>query len=72
MHEILTSGQVVTLILIIVTSALHLYLLTVKENMDFKHAINHGIGSAVAFCLSIVVVMPVTALLAYHLRVSGS
>lgn len=64
------SVQVLTLILIIVTSALHLYLLTAKEGINFKQAINHGIGSAVAFSLSILVVMPVTALLGYHLRVS--
>jgi len=61
-------SAVLTLVLIMVTSALHLYLLTAKENMNFKHAIGHAVGSVVAFALSVVVVWPVAALLVYHLR----
>ncbi|KAG6856459.1 hypothetical protein H0H87_004319 [Tephrocybe sp. NHM501043] len=37
---------------------------------NFRHALSDrkGIGSAVGFCLSIVVIWPVGALLAYHAR----
>lgn len=59
---------VLTLVLIIVTSALHLYLITAKEHVDFPRALHLGIGSAVAFALSVVIIWPVTALLVYHLR----
>ncbi|THH13862.1 hypothetical protein EW146_g6400 [Bondarzewia mesenterica] len=57
-----------TLCLVIVTSALHLYLITRKEHTNFRHAVNEGAGSAVAFCLSIIVIWPVAALLSYHMR----
>ncbi|TFY50199.1 hypothetical protein EVG20_g11661, partial [Dentipellis fragilis] len=57
-----------TLCLVIVTSALHLYLLTRVDGVGFRHALSEGAGSAVAFSLSIVVVWPVAALLSYHLR----
>ncbi|KAL0946727.1 hypothetical protein HGRIS_012907 [Hohenbuehelia grisea] len=57
------------LVLVIVTSALHIYWLTQREGLDFRHALTKGAGSAVAFCLSIVVIWPVGALLSYHLKV---
>lgn len=65
---VLLSSAVITLILIIVTSALHLYLLTVQDEISFSAALRRGIGSAVAFSLSILVVWPVSALLTYHVR----
>ena len=68
--NVLILYQVLTLCLVICTSALHLYLLTRMEHLDFREALNRGTGSAVAFSLSILVVWPVTALLAYHTRVS--
>lgn len=66
--------QVMTLILVICTTALHLVLLSHKSHMSFRHAIatSQGVGSAIAFCLSIILIWPVSALLSYHLRVSRS
>ena len=66
--------QVMTLILVICTTALHLVLLSHKAHMSFRHAIatSQGVGSAIAFCLSIILIWPVSALLSYHLRVSRS
>ncbi|KAG6376212.1 DHHC palmitoyltransferase-domain-containing protein [Boletus reticuloceps] len=61
-------SAVLTLCLVICTSAIHLYLLTQIDHIDFRDALNRGAGSAVAFSLSILVVWPVTALLAYHTR----
>lgn len=52
----------------IVTSALHLYLLTHRDHDPFKNALSHGAGSAVVFSLAIVVIWPVGALLSYHMR----
>jgi len=54
---------------IIVTCALHLYFLTVRRNIGFREALEHGAGSAVGFSISLVVIWPVLALLSYHLRV---
>jgi hypothetical protein len=65
------SLQTTTLVLIIVTSALHLFFLTRREHVEFKHALGQGAGSAVAFCMSISVIWPVGALLSYHMRVSA-
>ncbi|TFK42307.1 DHHC palmitoyltransferase-domain-containing protein [Crucibulum laeve] len=65
---ILLLSATITLILIIVTSALHLFLLTRRENLDFRNALGRGAGSAVAFCLAIAVIWPVAALLSYHMR----
>ena len=62
--------QTLTLILIIITSALQLYYLTVWQGYNFKGALRKGAGSAVGFLLSIMVIWPVGALLSYHLRVS--
>ena len=65
-----SAVQTTTLILIICTSALHLYLLTRREEINFRHALGKGAGSAVAFCMSICVIWPVAALMSYHMRVS--
>lgn len=67
--DVLIFCQVLTLCLVICTSAIHLYLLTQKDHVNFHEALGRGVGSAVAFSLSILVVWPVTALLAYHMRV---
>jgi palmitoyltransferase ZDHHC9/14/18 len=61
-------AAVITLILVIVTSALHIYFLTVREHFDLRHALVHGLGSTIAFSLSVLVVWPVAALLSYHIR----
>ena len=63
-------AQTTTLVLIICTSALHLCLLTRREEIGFPHALRKGAGSAVAFCMSICVIWPVAALMSYHMRVS--
>ncbi|KAI0822864.1 DHHC palmitoyltransferase-domain-containing protein [Trametes gibbosa] len=65
----LFSG-VSTLVLVICTTAVHLYLLTRKYHLSFRQAIgtSQGVGSAVAFCIAILVIWPVLALLSYHLR----
>lgn len=57
-----------TLCLVIVTSALHLSLLTREDQINFGHALGKGAGSATAFCLAITVIWPVGALLMYHVR----
>ncbi|KAI0333522.1 hypothetical protein GY45DRAFT_1244428 [Cubamyces sp. BRFM 1775] len=63
-------SAVMTLILVICTSAIHLYLLTRKYNLSFRQGLrtSQGIGSAVAFLISIIVIWPVLALLSYHFR----
>ncbi|KAG0705063.1 DHHC palmitoyltransferase-domain-containing protein [Suillus ampliporus] len=61
-------SAVLTLCLVICTSALHLYLLTRRDGVNFTGALKEGAGSAVAFSLSITVIWPVTALLVYHMR----
>ncbi|KAL4077327.1 DHHC palmitoyltransferase-domain-containing protein [Scleroderma yunnanense] len=61
-------SAVLTLCLVLCTSGLHLYLLTREDHVSFEGALEKGIGSAIAFLLSILVIWPVTALLAYHLR----
>ncbi|KAH7908880.1 DHHC palmitoyltransferase-domain-containing protein [Hygrophoropsis aurantiaca] len=61
-------SAVLTLALVICTSAIHLYILTRDNHVDFAGALSQGVGSAVAFSLSVVVIWPVTALLAYHMR----
>ncbi|KAH9079363.1 DHHC palmitoyltransferase-domain-containing protein [Lactarius deliciosus] len=57
-----------TLCLVIVTSALHVSLLTREDQIDLGHALGKGAGSATAFCLAITVIWPVAALLLYHVR----
>lgn len=61
-----------TLVLIIITSAVHLYLLAHHGPGGFKGALSDGdgAGSAVAFCVAIAVIWPVAALMSYHMRVS--
>ncbi|KAG6820644.1 hypothetical protein H0H93_013843 [Arthromyces matolae] len=73
--HIAPRGLASTLILIIITSAVHLWLLTTivtasGEHRNFRQALgdHRGIGSAVAFSLSILVIWPVGALLTYHAR----
>ncbi|KZT09632.1 uncharacterized protein LAESUDRAFT_722601 [Laetiporus sulphureus 93-53] len=64
-------SAVVTLILVICTTAVHLYLLTrAPFHLDFRKALQttQGSGSAAAFMMSILVIWPVLALLLYHLR----
>lgn len=61
-------SAVLTLCIVICTSALHLYLLTRRDGIKFISALREGAGSAVAFSLAITVVWPVTALLVYHMR----
>ena len=64
--------QTLTLCLVIVTSALHLSMLTHEEQVKtFGDALGKGVGSAVAFCLAATVIWPVGALLVYHVRVSN-
>jgi len=53
---------------VVVTSALHLSFLTREDQIDLKHALGKGAGSATAFCLAVVVIWPVGALLMYHVR----
>jgi palmitoyltransferase ZDHHC9/14/18 len=62
------ATQVLTLALVICTSAIHLYLLTRRDHIGFGHALGRGAGSAVAFSLSMLVIWPITALLVYHMR----
>lgn len=61
-------SAVLTMIYIIVTCGLHLYILTVRQKVSFQEALEQGPGSAVAFSISVVVIWPVLALLSYHLR----
>lgn len=65
---VLLTSAVLTLILVIVTAALHLYFLARDEHTNFHHAISEGWGSAVAFCLGFGVFMPIVALFSYHVR----
>jgi palmitoyltransferase ZDHHC9/14/18 len=55
--------------LVIISSAIHIWLLTRRDGLDFSEALRRGAGSAVAFCIAVIVVWPVTALLFYHVRV---
>jgi palmitoyltransferase ZDHHC9/14/18 len=74
MHVVIANlrAQVLTLILVICTTAIHLRLLTTSRyGLTFRQALGtaDGVGSAVAFMMSILVVWPVGALLLYHTRV---
>ncbi|KAF7338177.1 Palmitoyltransferase [Mycena venus] len=71
---VLLLSATLSLILMIVTAALHLFWLahrapagTPRKHV-FQHALSHGAGSAVVFCLGIIVIWPVGALLSYHMR----
>ncbi|KAI0256647.1 DHHC palmitoyltransferase-domain-containing protein [Lactifluus subvellereus] len=57
-----------TLCLVIVTSALHLSMLTREKHAQLRDVLGKGVGSTVAFCLAITVIWPVSALLIYHVR----
>ena len=56
----------------IITSALHLYFYNGQEQHSFRKTLSSpmGIGSALAFALSVIVIWPIGALLSYHMRVS--
>ncbi|KAJ6547712.1 DHHC palmitoyltransferase-domain-containing protein [Mycena capillaripes] len=60
---LLLSGMT-TLVLMIVTSALHLYLLAHRDHDGPRR----GGRSAVVFCLAMILIWPVGALLSYHMR----
>ncbi|KAJ7632757.1 DHHC palmitoyltransferase-domain-containing protein [Roridomyces roridus] len=65
---VLLFSATTTLVLVIVTSAIHLYLLVHWNHLAFKDALRHGAGSAVVFSVGILVIWPVAALLSYHMR----
>ncbi|KAJ6502409.1 DHHC palmitoyltransferase-domain-containing protein [Mycena sanguinolenta] len=71
---LLLLSVTLSIILMTITAALHLYWLTVDaapgtpKTKAFAHALKHGAGSAVVFCLGIIVIWPVGALLSYHMR----
>lgn len=67
-ENVLIVRQVLTLALVIVTSAIHLYLLTRREHIGLRAALGRGAGSAAAFSISMLVIWPITALLVYHMR----
>jgi palmitoyltransferase ZDHHC9/14/18 len=61
--------QNLTLLLVIITSAIHLWLLVHRKFVpNFQSALQKAPGSAAAFCLSVVVIGPVAALFFYHVR----
>ncbi|KAH9843190.1 DHHC palmitoyltransferase-domain-containing protein [Rhodofomes roseus] len=65
------TSAVVTLILVICTTAIHLYLLTQAPfRFSFRRALQtpDGAGSAAGFVMSVLVIWPVMALLLYHSR----
>ncbi|GJJ12583.1 hypothetical protein Clacol_006826 [Clathrus columnatus] len=57
-----------TLALVIVTSALHLFNITRQDHVSFGRALHTTAGSAVVFALGIVVIWPLLSLLGYHIR----
>jgi palmitoyltransferase ZDHHC9/14/18 len=63
--------QTLTLILVIVTAALHPVIVSRRKGVSFGKALQESIGSAVVFCLAMAVVWPIIALLSYHMRVSA-
>jgi palmitoyltransferase ZDHHC9/14/18 len=65
---VLLFTATLTLVFVICTSALHLYLLTVKDHINYRHALRRAPGSAVAFCMAICIIWPVAALFTYHVR----
>lgn len=65
---VLLITGVLTLILLIVTSALQLYFLTRWQHLSFGGALQRTPGTAVVFALALIVIWPVAALLSYHLR----
>ncbi|KAF8891277.1 DHHC palmitoyltransferase-domain-containing protein [Infundibulicybe gibba] len=75
---VLLMSATTALILIIITTALHLYFITNPKalhgdgdednGMNLRHALSTAPGSAIGFSLSILVIWPVAALLSYHMR----
>lgn len=57
------------MILIAVTSAIHLHVLSSREHLDFQQTLREGFGSAVTFIASCILIWPVSTLMAYHVRV---
>ncbi|OCF43186.1 hypothetical protein I317_03031 [Kwoniella heveanensis CBS 569] len=55
-------------IYIVVFSALHFSLLCHHDNISFSHALGDSPGAAVSFILGVIVLLPVSFLLWYHLR----
>lgn len=62
-----------SLIYSIVWSAIHLYLLTRRQEqrLSFGDALGKNVGSAVSFVLGCLILLPLGALMLYHVRVSG-
>ncbi|KAJ7271926.1 DHHC palmitoyltransferase-domain-containing protein [Mycena haematopus] len=71
---VLLLSATLSVILMIITAALHLYYLTLSfppgtpHTKAFQHALSHGAGSALVFCLGLALIWPVGALLSYHMR----
>jgi palmitoyltransferase ZDHHC9/14/18 len=62
------TSAVLTLALVIVTTAVHLADISHDQHISFGRALGRGAGSAVAFCLALVVIGPLSALAVYHIR----
>jgi hypothetical protein len=54
--------------LIIITSAIHLYLISHNEQTSFRQALKRAPGSAAVFIMGLLVIWPDLALLSYHIR----
>jgi palmitoyltransferase ZDHHC9/14/18 len=61
-------SKTLTLVFVIITTALHLYYLTTSSESSFRHTLSETPVSVLCFCLSIVLIWPVTALFSYHVR----
>ncbi|EJD42244.1 hypothetical protein AURDEDRAFT_115198 [Auricularia subglabra TFB-10046 SS5] len=59
---------VVSLVLIIITSAIHLNVLSGREHLNFESTLRDGFGSAVTFVSASIVIWPVSILMGYHVR----
>ncbi|KLO18546.1 hypothetical protein SCHPADRAFT_819513 [Schizopora paradoxa] len=62
------TSAILTLILVICTSALHLVIQAHRDNISATASIRKGAGSAVVFVMSSIVIWPVGGLLGYHIR----
>ncbi|KII88300.1 hypothetical protein PLICRDRAFT_41461 [Plicaturopsis crispa FD-325 SS-3] len=62
------TSAVLTLALVIVTSALQVAIIAIRDQRGAKAAFARSPASVLAFCLAGLVVWPVTALLVYHMR----
>lgn len=65
---IFLSSAILTLCLVICTSALHLVIQARRDNISAGASIRKGAGSAVVFVISSIVIWPIAGLLGYHLR----